>query len=169
MIYALVFNITAGALDGATLANVAIPVADDSTGLIQIPIAGNFGGVDSAMLAPLVGNGGWLLCGIGLTIGGAGAQNVTCGLTGRNAGSVTQRIEGLAPFAAVLPGTQPPYTERPAYVPPFYRFFVSAPGAGVQNHIVRLDIAPCGGDPRRAARAMKITRPLNEFSPNAFP
>ena len=168
MIYALQFNITAGILDGTTLVNLTIPAADDSTGIMQFTVAGNMGGVDPAMLTPLVGGGGYLVCGVGLSIGGAGGATpaISAGILGRT-GNVAQRIPGIAAFVTNLPNTQPPYVERPFYVPPQYRLWFLSTAVGAAAHVIRLDIAPLG-NVARAARALRVVRP-NLLSPIAFP
>ena len=163
MIYTLIFNITSGLLDGTTLVNQTIPAAVDGSGEFQFTVTGNMGGIDRAMLAPLVGNGGFLWTGVGMQIGNAG--NVTAGILGANAGNVAQRIPQIALFNTTT--TQPPYVERPCYVPPFYRLFFLSSAVAAAAHVIRLDIAPISGA-AQAARALRVTRP-NLLSPIAFP
>ncbi len=167
MIYTLFFNMASGLLDGTTLVNLTLPAADDATGVIQIPVTGNMGGVDPAMLQPIVGIGGYLVCGIGMSIGGAGTPAISAGILGRTSGNVAQRVPGIAAFATNLPATQPPYVERPFYVPPNYRLWFLSTAVGAAAHVIRLDIAPIRTT-QQAARALRVTRP-NLLTPIAFP
>ncbi len=166
MIFALQFNITNGLIDGTTLVNLAIPAADDATGIMQFTVTGNMGGVNPDMLAPIVGPGGYLVCGIGMSIGGAGTVAISAGILGRT-GNVAQRVPGIAAFSAVLAAGQPPYVERPFYVPPQYRLWFLSSAVAAAAHVIRLDIAPIRSV-EQAARALRVTRP-NLLSPIAFP
>lgn len=153
MIYSLIFSLSAGILDGTTVVNQTIPAAADDTGLQTIPVVGNLGRIDPQMLWPLVGPGGFLLCGVGITVPGATTMEV--GLVGRTAGSVMQMLPGF-PIAA---GAAIPYVERPCYVPPQYLIQIFGNRVVVGEWTVRLDIAPLKTI-GQAARAQKVVRPL---------
>lgn len=152
MIYTLIFTIVGGSLDGTTVVNLPIPAAQDGSGEFRFGFqGGDMGIIDPAMLAPLVGAGGYLLCGVAVTAPGG---NTSVALQGRIAGSVSQSIPPYTP-ALVADSV---YTERPCYVPPFYQLVFFNDTEPPDNYVVRIDIAPLL-TVKQAARALRVTRP----------
>ncbi len=164
MIYSLIFTVS-GALDGVTRVIQDIPAAEDGTGLMRFTVTGNLGGLAWEMLEPLVGIGGYLVCGVGVQLAAGAGYDVRVGIVGRTSASVIQMPPGF-PAIGTFP-TQPPYVERPFYVPPEYRLAFLAANEGGAGSVVRLDIAPLRTQ-GQATRALRAVRP-NVMSVAAFP
>ncbi len=164
MIYSLIFTVT-GALDGVTRVNQPIPAAEDGTGLMRFDVVGNLGGLAWEMLEPIAGVGGYLVCGVGVQLSGGAGWQLSVGIVGRTSASVMQAVRPLNQLTGTFPA-QPPYVERPFYVPPEYRLCFQLDNEGGSSRVLRLDIAPLTS--KQAARALKIVRP-NLFASQTFP
>lgn len=166
MIHTLIFSLTNGSINGTTLVNLPLAAPDPSTGVITIDVGSgnNMGGVNPDMLKPLVGEGGYLVTGLGANLM-AGPTTWYAGIVLQTNGSVLQAVP---PFngVGVSPGAVP-WIDTPFYVPPGWRlFFLAGSDVTAGTATIRLDILPLR-DPEQAARGLRCVPPglLQAISP----
>ena len=158
MLHTIVFSITAGQINGTTLVNLPLPAADTTTGVIAVDVGtgNNMGGVNPDMLKPLVGEGGYLVTGLGANLM-AGPTTWYAGIALQTSGNVLQAVPpftgtGVSPSAV-------PWIDTPFYVPPGWRlFFLAGSDVTTGNATIRIDLLPLR-DPEQAARALRCVPP----------